>query len=57
MATRASTDICSYRLFCFSVDQEDDDFQCAGVLTSHSEDVKNIRWHPEKEVYPNFIRS
>jgi len=33
----------------FEVD-EDDDFECAGVLTNHSQDVKDVSWHPTDEV-------
>lgn len=30
--------------------QEDDEYECASVLNSHTQDVKQIKWHPEDEV-------
>lgn len=30
--------------------QEDDEYECASVLHSHSQDVKRVVWHPDKEV-------
>ena len=37
--------------FLFSpVDQDGEDYECAGVLSVHSQDVKQICWHPHKEV-------
>lgn len=29
---------------------EDEEFECASVLSSHTQDVKQVRWHPNKEV-------
>ena len=34
------------------VDEESEDFECASVITSHTQDVKKIVWHPNKEVIP-----
>ncbi|XP_006815061.2 uncharacterized protein LOC102801898, partial [Saccoglossus kowalevskii] len=31
-------------------DKDDDDYECASVQTSHTQDVKKIKWHPEKEI-------
>ena len=28
-----------------------EEFECAGVLHSHTQDVKCVRWHPHNEVY------
>ena len=36
-------------MFLFSVD-EDDDFECAGVLSIHTQDVKDVAWHPHEDV-------
>ena len=33
-----------------TVDHEDDDYQCVGVVSVHTQDVKNVSWHPHKEV-------
>ncbi|XP_022096673.1 probable cytosolic iron-sulfur protein assembly protein CIAO1 isoform X3 [Acanthaster planci] len=32
------------------VDHEEDDYQCVGVLSVHTQDVKNVCWHPYKEI-------
>lgn len=29
-------------------DVEDDEYECAAVLNSHSQDVKHVTWHPDK---------
>jgi len=29
---------------------EDDDFECAGVLSIHTQDVKDVAWHPYEDV-------
>jgi len=34
----------------FPTVQEDDEYECASVLHSHSQDVKRVTWHPDKEV-------
>jgi len=35
----------------FYVDnEEDNDFACAAVLTTHTQDVKQLKWHPQKDV-------
>ncbi|KAK2158402.1 hypothetical protein LSH36_171g07023 [Paralvinella palmiformis] len=37
--------------FCFpSVDEESEDFECASVINSHTQDVKRVLWHPSKEI-------
>lgn len=28
----------------------DDEFECASVMSTHSQDVKHVKWHPHKEV-------
>ena len=40
---------------------EDEDFECASVLSSHTQDVKHVTWHPNKEIlascsYDNTIK-
>ena len=41
--------------FCFpSVDEESEDFECASVINSHTQDVKRVLWHPSKEVRNYF---
>ena len=37
--------------------QEDDEYECASVLHSHSQDVKKVVWHPTEEVSNVFIVS
>lgn len=34
----------------WSVVEDDDDIECAGVMTSHTQDVKDVCWHPTEEV-------
>ena len=34
----------------FAVDEDNEDYECASVLSSHTQDVKCTRWHPDKEV-------
>ena len=34
----------------FAVDEENEDFECASVLNVHTQDVKRVAWHPQKEV-------
>jgi hypothetical protein len=29
---------------------EENDFACAAVLTTHTQDVKQLKWHPQKDV-------
>ena len=41
---------------CFTV-QEDDEYECASVLHSHSQDVKRVTWHPHKEVCTKLCRA
>lgn len=38
-----------FSLFRFTVD-EDDEYECVTVVNSHTQDVKNIVWHPTQEV-------
>jgi len=33
-----------------AVDEEGDNFDCASILSSHTQDVKCVRWHPTEEV-------
>lgn len=30
--------------------EEENDFACAAVLTTHTQDVKHLKWHPQKDV-------
>ncbi len=30
---------------------EDGDYECCSVLTIHNQDVKNVAWHPHKNVF------
>ena len=44
----------------FSV-TEDEDYECASVLSAHTQDVKHVIWHPNKEImascsYDNTIK-
>ena len=32
--------------------EEENDFACAAVLTTHTQDVKHLKWHPQKDVSP-----
>lgn len=34
----------------YLVQEEGDEYECASVLNSHTQDVKRVQWHPEKEV-------
>ena len=36
--------------------QEDDEYECASVIHSHSQDVKKVVWHPTEEVSWIFVR-
>jgi len=47
-----STDTkCILCALCFlAVDEEGENFDCASILTSHTQDVKCVRWHPSDEV-------
>ena len=37
--------------FSFNADNdEENDFACAAVLTTHTQDVKHLQWHPQKDV-------
>ncbi|CAF1586487.1 unnamed protein product [Rotaria magnacalcarata] len=41
--------------------EEENDFACAAVLTTHTQDVKHLKWHPQKDVlvscsYDNTIK-
>ncbi|XP_015753141.1 PREDICTED: probable cytosolic iron-sulfur protein assembly protein CIAO1 homolog [Acropora digitifera] len=38
-----------YLNYYFTV-QEDNEYECASVLHSHSQDVKRVTWHPNKEI-------
>ena len=39
-----------YHWSLFSVLDEGEEYECAGVLSNHSQDVKCVRWHPHEEV-------
>ena len=34
----------------FSVQDDGEEYDCASVLNSHTQDVKRVQWHPENEV-------
>ena len=34
----------------FKLVSEDEEYECSSVLTSHSQDVKHVLWHPHKNV-------
>ncbi len=36
--------------FFSSIVEAGDEFECLAVLNKHTQDVKNVLWHPEKEV-------
>lgn len=36
------------RIWIWSID-DDDDYECASVLSSHTQDVKSVSWHPHKD--------
>jgi len=42
-------------LFVGSVDDEGENFDCASILSSHTQDVKCVRWHPSEEVCPSHL--
>ena len=33
------------------VQDDGEEYECASVLNSHTQDVKRVQWHPEKEVF------
>jgi hypothetical protein len=35
--------------------EEENDFACAAVLTTHTQDVKHLKWHPQKDVTVYFL--
>ena len=40
-----------HQLALFTLDnEEENDFACAAVLTTHTQDVKQLKWHPQKDV-------
>jgi hypothetical protein len=40
-----------FELTLFDTDsEEENDFACAAVLTTHTQDVKQLKWHPQKDV-------
>ena len=48
-----SVSMTSYSLPCnvfFILVTEDEEYECASVLTDHKQDVKNVKWHPQLEV-------
>ena len=47
-------------MWIWSVD-DDADYECASVLSSHTQDVKSVKWHPHKDTllstsYDNTIK-
>jgi len=45
----------------WDVDNDDEDYMCASVLHSHTQDVKRVAWHPEEDIlascsYDNNIK-
>jgi len=38
------------KLYDVAVDDEGENFDCASILSSHTQDVKCVRWHPSEEV-------
>lgn len=38
------------RSFFYIDNDEENDFACAAVLTTHTQDVKHLKWHPQKDV-------
>ena len=36
--------------FLYVDNEEENDFACAAVLTTHTQDVKHLKWHPQKDV-------
>ena len=45
----------------WDVDYDDDEYMCASVLHAHTQDVKKIAWHPDKDLlasasYDNNIK-
>ena len=42
-------------MFVGSVDDEGENFDCASILSSHTQDVKCVRWHPSEEVCPSHL--
>ena len=45
----------------WDVDYDDEEYMCASVLHSHSQDVKRVAWHHEKNIlasasYDNTVR-
>lgn len=37
--------------YSYSVQDEGEEYECASVLNSHSQDVKHVQWHPQNEVH------
>ena len=36
--------------FCFGSVDEEDEYECVSVVNSHTQDVKHVVWHPNREV-------
>jgi cytosolic iron-sulfur protein assembly protein CIAO1 len=48
---QADTHRYHHQLALFVLDnEEENDFACAAVLTTHTQDVKQLKWHPQKDV-------
>jgi hypothetical protein len=41
----------------FSVQEDGEEYECASVLNSHTQDVKRVQWHPEQEVFEDLSYS
>jgi hypothetical protein len=39
-----------YLIIFYTDNEEENDFACAAVLTTHTQDVKHLKWHPQKDV-------
>lgn len=44
------TDCNAHSPRCLRLVQPDSDFECTGVLMTHSQDVKHVSWHPTEDV-------
>ncbi len=48
--TYTTCDVIDVPMFLCVSDDDDDEYECASVLQSHSQDVKSVVWHPTLEV-------
>jgi len=42
--------------WCGAVDEEGENFDCASILSSHTQDVKCVHWHPTEEVWTSAVQ-